>query len=257
MRYEERLPHPRLRDAIRCYWFLTVDDNVSRILPDGCIEIIFRGRGMTRRLYDGVSQLQACSFVAGQLRRNMMLQSIGLTAFIGIRFEPYGLSRFTPIPAHTMTGLDVDIAHLWRDEPSAALWDVARTSERVAVLDRFFLGHLRGGGLARLTLMTRRFMQGRPSVRQVAKEAGLTSRQVQRLFREHVGLTPSEFARIQRFQRLTRELARHDRPLATLAFDHEFSDQAHMSREFRAFAGLSPSQFRREDPNLGALFLET
>lgn len=65
------------------------------------------------------------------------------------------------------------------------------------------------------------------------------------LFRSAVGLTPKHFYRVQRFAAVLRRLATAGAAdLADLATSAGYSDQAHLTREFRAFAGITPTQYR-------------
>ncbi|NNL30184.1 MAG: helix-turn-helix domain-containing protein, partial [Gemmatimonadetes bacterium] len=59
--------------------------------------------------------------------------------------------------------------------------------------------------------------------------------------------SPKTAARVVRFRRVVDAL--HARPtdtLSMLALRQGFADQAHMTREFKAFAGRSPGAYRME-----------
>ena len=73
-------------------------------------------------------------------------------------------------------------------------------------------------------------------------------------FYDQVGLTPKTVARIMRFDRAVALLGRGDRDLAEVAFECGYSDQAHLNRDFREFAGTSPASFaKRLVPDGGAI----
>ena len=57
----------------------------------------------------------------------------------------------------------------------------------------------------------------------------------------------SQLARIARLERALLGLGRDDVSLAGLAHDCGYSDQAHLSRDFRHLTGLTPGQWRRRD----------
>ena len=84
----------------------------------------------------------------------------------------------------------------------------------------------------------------RPTVAASARAAGLSERQLRRRFERAVGYGPSTLARVLRFQRfLRRAHAPESRaaPLARLAAEAGYADQAHLARECRRLSGLSPS----------------
>jgi transcriptional regulator GlxA family with amidase domain len=77
----------------------------------------------------------------------------------------------------------------------------------------------------------------------MAEQIGLSSRQLEREFRSGVGLSPKALARIVRFQNLLRLVGEGPlREWAYLAVEGGYADQPHMVREFREFAGQSPSE---------------
>lgn len=82
-------------------------------------------------------------------------------------------------------------------------------------------------------------------VGRVQRASGYSPRHFVALFRAAVGLTPKHFYRVQRFATVLRRLADGNlQGLADLASSAGYSDQAHLSREFREFAGITPTQYR-------------
>jgi transcriptional regulator GlxA family with amidase domain len=79
--------------------------------------------------------------------------------------------------------------------------------------------------------------------------AGLdwNERKLQRFFESAYGLSPATMRCFWRFEHLRRRLERSaNADLAELALEQGYSDQAHMAREFRRFAGLCISAWRAE-----------
>jgi len=80
---------------------------------------------------------------------------------------------------------------------------------------------------------------------------GVRERQVERLFDLFVGLTPRQTLRVLRQSLVTRSLRVGSDGLAELAADLGYSDQPHLTREYRALAGLTPGRYRREIDGVG------
>ena len=77
-------------------------------------------------------------------------------------------------------------------------------------------------------------------------EVGWSARHLTNRFRTEVGLKPKETARVTRFDRARRRLAPGVR-LADVAAAAGYFDQAHLAREFHAFAGCSPSRWMADE----------
>jgi AraC-like DNA-binding protein len=87
--------------------------------------------------------------------------------------------------------------------------------------------------------------RGQP-VGEVADELGLLPRTMRRRFTAQVGLPPKRFARVQRLQRVVHSLdGCFDADWAAVAAIHGYSDQPHLSGEFRELADVTPREYLR------------
>lgn len=74
----------------------------------------------------------------------------------------------------------------------------------------------------------------------LAGELAISERQLRRRFHAAVGYGPGTLARVLRFRRFLALVDSGRDDLAGLAFDAGYADQAHLTRESRRLAGLSP-----------------
>jgi AraC-like DNA-binding protein len=82
-------------------------------------------------------------------------------------------------------------------------------------------------------------------VAQIQQASGYSPRHFISLFRSAVGLNPKHYYRIRRFNSALRSMAAGGRQgLSDIAAAAGYADQAHLTREFREFAGVAPGQYR-------------
>ena len=72
---------------------------------------------------------------------------------------------------------------------------------------------------------------------------GLTRFDLARQFKRLLGTSPYRYLIMRRLE-LARQLIHLDRPLAEVAYEAGFADQAHFSRAFKAAFGLTPARYR-------------
>jgi AraC-like DNA-binding protein len=82
-----------------------------------------------------------------------------------------------------------------------------------------------------------------PTVASVAEEVGWSRAHLSKRFVAEVGLPPRTVMRLARFRHALR-LLDTPRPLAATAAVAGYADQAHMTREFKEFAGTTPGHLR-------------
>lgn len=255
MRYTEHRPIQALADYLECVWFV-VDDEAShanraaeRVLPDGCIEWIFHlGTPFQRWTPDKGWVLQPRSFVVGELTEFLLLQPTGPTEVMGVRFRPGGAYRFLTLPLSDLTDRMIATEDVWgcgKYLEEAVL--LARTEiERKLLVESFLLQRLIAPR-PRFDAAMGQIMRSRGRMRmgQLAQNIGWSRRQLEREFRLRAGLSPKALARIIRFQNLLQLVGEGSlRQWASLALESGYADQPHMVREFRQFAGQSPTEQR-------------
>ncbi len=169
----------------------------------------------------------------------------GRQAGVQLSLTPLGARRLLGLPAGELAALDVDpaevlgSAELVERVRAAATWD-ERFAAAEDVLRRAAGGSDPAPEVAeawRLTLAS----GGRLRVAEIARRVGWSERHLTARFRAETGLGPKQAARVVRFDRARRALTARPRPdLAALAAATGYADQAHLTRDWRAFTGLSP-----------------
>ncbi len=174
-----------------------------------------------------------------------LIRHPGRQSGLQLSLSPLGARRLLGLPAGELAALDVDPAEVLG---STELVERVRAAPdwpaRFAAAEEVLRRATRDGGPApevteawRLTLAS----GGRLRVAEIARRVGWSQRHLTARFRAETGLAPKGAARVVRFDRARRALAARPRPdLAALAAATGYADQAHLTREWRAFTGLSP-----------------
>jgi len=268
MRYEELRPPAPLADFVECLW-LAADGapgapiRPEAVAPDGCVEWIFHRASPYRRFEpDGGSALQPSSLLVGVTAGPVWLAPSGRIETLGVRFRPGGVSAFLPLPADALEDRTVATDDVWGPAGRRLAERVLDADEPTAhrLLEEFLLSRLDEGSRANpIRPLVARLLRrgGNVSVDELASLAGWTPRHLEREFRRRVGLSPKRLGRIARFQNLVRLSGRFpERRWSELAAAAGYSDQAHMIRDHREFAGAPPSRRAEVAGDLSRRFVE-
>lgn len=89
----------------------------------------------------------------------------------------------------------------------------------------------------------RKFLEQDTAPGQLSGSVALSQRQIERLFKRWLQMTLKHYQRILRIKKTIYFLRLHNKvSLADVSQQFGFSDQAHMTREFRAMACTTPSR---------------
>lgn len=165
-----------------------------------------------------------------------------------VRFHLGAPEAMLGASASELAGRIVAIEDLWGDAATRRLCDrLANAHDPVdaaAILDSAITERIKSADRrrahARLALDAAHSLT-RASVNAVAADLGVSERQLRRVFREIVGVSPKAFARLTRFHRaLLAARADTRASWADIAAVAGYYDQAHLIAEFHTIAGVTP-----------------
>ncbi|WP_407952026.1 helix-turn-helix domain-containing protein [Plantactinospora sonchi] len=222
--YRER--ESRLAGAV--VWTATraAGSGPSRILPDGCMDLIWSSR-------DGL-------LVAGPDTVAQLATRTAAERYVGLRFAPGTGPAVFGLPAYELRDQRVPLDRLW---PASAVADLAERVAGATLPSRVLEAAARdrlvaaGGPDPLAAPVVAGLVTGR-DVAATAETLGLGTRQLHRRSLALFGYGPKTLARILRMRRAL-ALARAGRPAAEIAAVTGYADQAHLSREIRSLAGVS------------------
>ncbi len=189
--------------------------------------------------------------MVGQMTQPMMIAPNGRVELIGIRFHPGGTIPFFEVPMSELTNHVVELTALSRDlagEVVTRVGECRTLAEKVAELQTLLTSRVRDRQRSRVLGMAEKIvaLNGLMTIDQLAADAGISSRQLERNFLREVGVGPKLLCRILRFQQVFSALDRDDAGWAGIAAECGYYDQAHLIRDFQQFARQAPSALLAE-----------
>ncbi|MEU8186258.1 helix-turn-helix domain-containing protein [Micromonospora carbonacea] len=263
VRFRRRLPAAALLPYVEHYWLIDWDLDEpfeQRVLPHPAVNLVFR-RDPAGGPASGSAE------VAGVGRELFRITLAGTGRVSGVQFRPGGFRPFWPRPVAELTGerRPLPAGLVGGRHPCDGTDD-----ERAATLDALLLAwHPRPASLpaspsaagvaaasvpaadpptAEAMALAGEIRADRSVLRvdDLARRHGTTTRRLQRLFLDHVGVSPKWVIRRYRIQEAI-EHAAGGGPVdwAAVAADLGYADQAHLIREFAAETGLTPAAYAR------------
>jgi len=254
MHHKEFEPPEELRDTIKCFWYNSRDygerQSGFEVQPDGYAEIIFHfGSGCSVAYHGGLQPLPS-PFMMGLLNQPVFFFAKNRLEIIGIRCFPwtvFDLLGLQPgkdglrIFEHPIAGLQSTLDKLIH---------AGRIDEALAGVKQYFL-HARSGVAVDSMLfkagIAMRGANGAMPVSQVAEAAHTTVRTLERNFKQSSGYTVKDVSGLMRFEQVRNHLWLYpDANLTGLAHELGYTDQSHLSREFKRYSGTTPAAFARK-----------
>jgi AraC-like DNA-binding protein len=269
MDYQTFQPHPDLESLINCYWTLEVpaQDNHQRqrIIPDGTIEMAFiLGDDIKRYTTEVEYILQPRAMVLGQTIEPFYIEPTGFVNTFAIRFYPYGFANFVTVPLKDLVNRETPIEFLFEKKTAKELEQkiiqATDTSARIDILERFLFNKLNDektiDNIVKETVDALLSTKGSSSINTILKEDLSKRRQLERKFLRHIGVSPKQLGKVIRLQTALKMLLNNKTEnLTHIAYQSEYYDQAHFTKDFKEFTGVNPKDFLgHENMTLSSLF---
>jgi AraC-like DNA-binding protein len=247
MLYRESAPSGEISHLVLSFWEFAVTGEdgepiIHEVFSDGCISLVYHRNKNSNQ-------------------NTLFIHGLGLTGLKAPVFagDTYWGMRFLPSAC----------ANILRCKPSEVRMEILNNSENFI--------HLSHGALEKLTvcesfenaveIYTKQLKPleiklsetdkkvaevlkiieenpGEIKISEIARQIGLSTRQLERRFKNSAGLTPKQFARARRLRATAVNLLDENKQnWANRAAEMGFSDQAHLTHEFSSLTGRSPNSF--------------
>ncbi len=243
--YREVPPNPALAPWVRCFWGtdrpVTQEPERTLVTPDTCMDLILEIRqagapvtcrfcGINDRPFESVSP-------GGQLG-----------SIFGVRFYPWALALFCEdslansknkiFPGESL------FPRLCRE--LVPVMEAHPTLEgRAQAAGALLLSRLRLDRCSEPLLQASwELLRSRGSLRmeQLSRSLHVSTRQLERLFQTHMGLSPKTFACLMRYQLLWCDALRPGFDIQDAVFRYGFTDQSHLLHDFKKFHTMTLPQ---------------
>jgi AraC-like DNA-binding protein len=218
------------------------------LLPGTGAELIFhQGAQVTAHGGDGPVSLPQAHLLCMR-RERWSLTADGMAAFTAVRLRAGGLAYLTDHPVEDLIDRAVDVSDLLgpagRQLASAlnGTGDLAvRAARAEQVLRRQATQRTDPRIMAAIHELYRQ--PASTSLKDLAPELGVSTRHLRRGFAAAAGVSPKEFQRLVRFQRVIRTmLLKAPASAVPVALAAGYYDQSHFIKEFHRLAGQSPGR---------------
>ncbi len=232
--YNEYMPCPRLRAYISSYWhfnFFGMQGQKFSILPDGCFDLIIvtKNRDIVdvnlTGLWDqkiSVQYDESIEVFAIRFKTTAVGELIGfrigefLNGMTSFELQDFGFSIES---IENILGSNPEMIFQYFNDQFLKMLERKPYTNRVRPV---------------LELIDR--SQGMMPINEIAESLSLSSRQIQRIIKESIGLSPKKYSKIIRFRENLKEDSLHG-----------YFDQSHFLKDFKEFACETPKEAKHFD----------
>lgn len=245
--YTELEPCRNLCSYVRCFWgtdhplIQAEQDNGSEIvIPDTCADIIYHIDYTEHTVSGGFCGINDRSFYAhgGENTGHAV-------ATFAIRFYAWSAYVFADDSLEsTINGyFEVGSRFEWLDRMlRPVLLERNTLQEKASFAERLLLKRLpnvQENKMVDHTVQNILIYKGSLEISDLAKESFVSTRQLERVFHEYIGITPKKLSNLIRYQFLWRDiLCEHDFDVLSAVHKYGYTDQSHLLREFKRYHSM-------------------
>lgn len=235
--------------------------NVWRLIPYGKVSMLFLYGDTHEYSLQGTTesmQHTRKAFLVGQLIQPIWLKFTGHTRLIKIQFKSSGAQRFLPVNMEEFRNVpSLDLEAVWGravneflEQLEETLSDIERIDKLNDFLEKRLLPQSHLIDYVDYTIQQMRTNNGNISIKGMEQKLGISTRQLERLFRAKIGLSPKEMGKLIRLNSAFSSLQMDPEiSLTTLSYDAGYYDQSHFHRDFKSIVGVSPTKLFSKNTN--------
>ncbi len=226
----------------------------ERVLPSpGAALIVNLHEDETRVYSDDDARTcvrSAAAVLGGPCLRSQIIDTAEQVRVMGVVFRPGGAYALTGEDQSALIGRDIALDDLFGGAARVLREQLLYTPaprDRLALLEAWLRARMRTASPEPALAYVVEALHRQPQVARIGslvRDTGWSDDRFQRHFRRRFGMGPKRYARLLRFRAVVDEAhASATIDWSRVAADNGYADQAHLTHEFREFAGVTPAVF--------------
>ncbi|MBK6998042.1 MAG: helix-turn-helix transcriptional regulator [Lewinellaceae bacterium] len=262
LKFTQKKPHHNLQNYIRSYWLIQsegVEEPLDLLVPDGYPEMFFvLNESLKMPQFSGEKYWpeHTDAGLIGQATAPFAFQPAPFSKMLFVKFYPWTPQQLFGIPSWQLNDLAIDLGAATTDPAFRQLNQRVCSSQNltdmVTLLDAFFLKKLAYAPADNsfLAFAVRQIYasNGAISIDQLTQHAHASRRYVEKIFKEKIGMSPKQYARMIRVKKASMYLMdpRFNFNIREIACHLDYYDQSHLLKDFKSVMGQSPSVYLQQ-----------
>lgn len=249
-------PAPCLRQYISRYWVWEDEISLPRLLPGTGTELMFHyGQPLHGKKHTGEAFTVPSCYIISPRQGYYNLEPRKSMGFFSVRFRAGAFRYFCSVPGSELINSFIDIKDIWGKQGQAfgqQVVEARNLEERISIIEKALIHFLdtyhRSEDWLDMAVKKVLYSYNAVNIQAISRQLFISQRQLERKFKESVGITPKGFQRISRFEAVIKQLLLNRQPnYLTTALQNGYYDQSHFIKDFNAYVGEQPSTFLQNE----------
>ncbi|MDN5285440.1 MAG: hypothetical protein JWR38_1714 [Mucilaginibacter sp.] len=262
-------PSPYLSHIIKHYLVLEHDEELQlnyRLFSDGNPGMVFYFKTPMMQYAGQHLSKHPTSFVYGQLTQYKNLICTGKLGMLVVVLQPHAIYALSRIAAYELNDSVANLNDVFGNggiDLQDQILNAANIQSRIGYIESFLLKKLNHvhspDSVFTGALKLINDHQGNISVACLLNILPVTERQLERKFKQFIGLGPKRFADTVKLQHFLKLLQKHPSRsnIAEAVYEGGYYDQAHLNNYFKKNIGITPTQYQASNNPLAINFIQT
>ncbi|WP_440896946.1 helix-turn-helix domain-containing protein [Amphibacillus sp. Q70] len=249
--YVEIPPSKTLAPYVRCFWGTKQNSmqeprdkpQQTLVIPDTCVDIIVEVDFTNHKISHLFCGIQDTSFQATPAK------TMTDTFTFAIRFYAWAVLLFADENMTNSLNILTDTEeyfHTFKQELEDQLINSQTIGQRIELAEHYLVSRLRRHSENSHIMNAVYKMlgaKGNIQLGDLVQYTGVSKRQLERLFKKNIGISPKKLATLIRYQYLWQDIIKKDSiDIAEAVVEYGFYDQAHLLNDFKKYHKMTPFQ---------------
>lgn len=199
------------------------------------------------------SSVQPHSFLYGQMTHFNDIRSVGKLDMLIVVLQPHALRALLNLSASELNNTVVPLRTVFGqegDDIENRVLSSANRAEAIKAIEQMLISRVnrfqQADRLIDCAIDLIYHANGMIAVSDITKELPVTERQLERKFKEQIGIGPKKFMDVIKFQHFLKSMQKFplDVKLSQVIYACGYYDQAHLNNCFKRHVGVTPMQYR-------------